>query len=508
MVMLLVLGLSAISITYMTSAQKTLKNITNIHNAKVDLLYDMDRIVRARSLHLHAMYFNQDPWRRADRFDKFSSLAPEFIALRNKFLQFDLTQKEKDMFSEAMKYITLTQKLQLNIRDKLSAELDGQARILIAEKDVPLESNLLSIFDQLVNELRVASETASQDAITRYNYSIAAFLTITLIIVMVVLYGSSFVGTRLEISENKLFEEKERAEVTLSTIINGVITTDVNGRVLSLNSAAANMIGWDQDAVQNKYLEEVYQLFDLGMDDYVDKKEFREIIEGPCMRLNHHHRLIGRTGREITIEETVSPIFDADQNVIQFSYSFRDVSYEHDKIGESLRDSLTGAMNRRFLETEMQRLIYSANEMNITHGFLYIDIDFFKTINDSHGHTAGDKVLFDLSTIMLSQIRQKDVLVRLGGDEFVVLVKNCELKTAELIAEKILQTINSYSLTYNEKILSGFGASIGISLIRSNTKNSGQILDEADRACYQVKKSGRNGCRVSDMIHGQVGQII
>lgn len=495
-VLLLVLGLSAISINYMTSAQESMINITENHNTKIDLLSDMGKLVRERSLRLHAMYFNEDLWRRSEEFEKFSNLAPEFIKLRDGFRKLELTKEEKDIFNEAMRLISITQSLQLDIRDKLLGDHDKQARKMIAEKDLPMENKLLSVFDKLVTNLREASKKASDKTRVEFQFSIVLFFSVALAIIIVVCVGAFFVGRRITSSENKLFEEKERAEVTLNTIVNGVITTDVSGKILMLNPAAANMIEWEQDTAWNKQLEDVYCIYQLGSDDVIDRKEFCKVIDGPCMHTTHHHRLIGRSGREIIVEETVSPIFDTSQNIIQFSYTFRDVSYERGRTDQALRDSLTGAMNRRFMETEMQRLIHSANEMDVTHGFLYIDIDFFKQINDTHGHTAGDKVLYDLAAIMLSKIRQKDVLVRLGGDEFVVLVKNCDLETARLIAEKILESINGYSLTYKEKTLGGFSASIGLSMIRSGTKNSDQILDEADRACYEVKESGRNGLRV------------
>jgi len=496
-VLLLVLGLSTISIHYMTSVQNSMNEITSNHNAKVDLLYDMGKIVRQRSLHLHAMFFREDLWERGEEFNKFNALAGEFISLRDKFLSLELTPGEKYGFSEAMKLIAMTQPLQLGISYKLSSDKDQQARKLITEKDLPLENKLIRVFDRLIHDLRTQSLSANKKANSVYQISKLVLIFLGTIILIVVGVGAYFVSRRIASSEKKLFEEKERAEVTLNTIVSGVITTDVNGRILTINPAAANMIECEIDCAIHRQLEDMYCIYDLSCDAPINREEFCQKLDGPSMHINNHHRLIGCCGREIIIEEIVSPIFDTEQNVIQFTYTFRDVSYERDRTDLALRDPLTGAMNRRYLETEMQRLIYNANEINTTHGFLYIDIDYFKNVNDTYGHMAGDKVLHDLSVIMLKQVRKKDVLVRLGGDEFVVLVKDCNLETARIIAEKILESFNNHTIQFGQKILSGFSASIGISMIRSGIVNSGQILEEADRACYQVKKSGRNGMEIS-----------
>ena len=137
-------------------------------------------------------------------------------------------------------------------------------------------------------------------------------------------------------------------------------------------------------------------------------------------------------------------------------------------------------------------LCFSPDEKNTReHAICYIDLDQFKVVNDSCGHTAGDELLRQLSSKLKSTLRQRDTLARLGGDEFGVLVENCSLMNAKRVAQSILNAVQAFRFSWeghNFKI----GASIGLVPIDQNTLNLSQLMRDADAACYLAKEKGRN----------------
>ena len=153
-------------------------------------------------------------------------------------------------------------------------------------------------------------------------------------------------------------------------------------------------------------------------------------------------------------------------------------------------DALTGLTNRYEFEKRLTHLLKN-RETDDQHALLYVDLDQFKIINDTSGHTAGDELLRQLSLVLKKQIRENDTLARLGGDEFGVLLENCPLGNAERIAESLLNTVKNFHFSWQDKTFS-IGASIGMVLIDQQYQNVVDVLSAADVACYTAKDLGRN----------------
>lgn len=165
----------------------------------------------------------------------------------------------------------------------------------------------------------------------------------------------------------------------------------------------------------------------------------------------------------------------------------------------SLVDPLTGANNRRFLEQrieeELDRSIRSKQPLSC----LFLDIDFFKAINDRHGHQAGDLVLAQVANTIKKQLRSNDVLARYGGEEFVALMAQCSDDTASEIAERIRRSVQALQIVYNNQTIpvtlsAGSATFIGDSnpTGHSATKIAAKLIQAADDALYQAKRNGRN----------------
>jgi diguanylate cyclase (GGDEF)-like protein len=158
---------------------------------------------------------------------------------------------------------------------------------------------------------------------------------------------------------------------------------------------------------------------------------------------------------------------------------------------QAQHDDLTGLINRREFEVRLERCLKSVHENNAQHVFCYLDLDQFKLVNDTCGHSAGDELLKQVSVLLSNKMRERDTLARLGGDEFGLLLENCTLADANQINNALLKTIRDYRFIYDDKIFN-IGVSIGLVVINRGFENASDIIHAADSACYSAKSAGRN----------------
>lgn len=158
---------------------------------------------------------------------------------------------------------------------------------------------------------------------------------------------------------------------------------------------------------------------------------------------------------------------------------------------QARHDVLTGLINRREIETRLDRALKSAREFGTQHVFCYMDLDQFKIVNDTCGHHAGDTLLRQLSLILRQRVRDGDSLARLGGDEFGLLLENCSISDARHLAQELLDIVNEFRFVHEDKIF-GVGVSIGMVAITAQTVSVESLLSASDTACFAAKDNGRN----------------
>jgi diguanylate cyclase (GGDEF)-like protein/PAS domain S-box-containing protein len=158
---------------------------------------------------------------------------------------------------------------------------------------------------------------------------------------------------------------------------------------------------------------------------------------------------------------------------------------------ESRNDALTGLHNRRFMSDELNSILARATREKSMIGVIYLDLDGFKAVNDSLGHSIGDSLLVEVAKCLRSRVRAADVLARLGGDEFLVLL--CGLHASEeaaKVAAELLETISNPLSVEGHDIT--IGASIGISIFPDSAMSGEELLRQADSAMYAAKREGKN----------------
>lgn len=321
-----------------------------------------------------------------------------------------------------------------------------------------------------------------------------------------------------ELIQEALFDEKERAQVTLDSIGDAVITTDHHSRVQYLNPVAEELTGWTAKEAFHQPLGSVFQIINEVSRKPISDPVERCLEEGKVIGLANHTVLIRRDGREFGIDDSAAPIRNREGQIIGVVLVFHDVTearrLQRQMAYDATHDTLTGLVNRREFETRLERSLKSAKQRNLQHTLCYLDLDQFKVINDTVGHIAGDEMLKQVSRLLSGMFRYRDTLARLGGDEFGLLLENCPLEKAIEAANKIIDQLSIYQFTWEGQSFR-VGVSIGIVTINDQTPNIAQALSEADVACYTAKDLGRGRFHVyqtedieTAQRHGEILQAV
>lgn len=297
-------------------------------------------------------------------------------------------------------------------------------------------------------------------------------------------------------AETRVFEEKERAQVTLQSIGDGVITTDADGNIDYINPVAQDLTGWDMRSARNKPVTEIMTIINEHTRATVENPVMRCLKEGRVITLEESSILITRNSDEVPIQDSAAPIRDRIGNVIGSVMVFHDVSKESRLFRQlsyqASHDSLTGLVNRREFENRLVPALEAIKgRPDETHALLYLDLDQFKVVNDTFGHSAGDALLKQLSEIVQAKIRSTDLLARLGGDEFGILLERCSEERALDVAEEIRGAIEGYRFEWQESFTT-VRCSIGVVMVTSENADVAGVMSSADVACYSAKDMGRN----------------
>lgn len=298
--------------------------------------------------------------------------------------------------------------------------------------------------------------------------------------------------------ERRIMKNGEWARITLSSIGEGVIRTDAQGRIDFVNPSAQRLTGWDESELLGRSIEECFTVVDENTLNALPNP-VSECIKGRKSSSHTPATLLSRQGGEVNIQHSAAPILGSDGGLLGVVLVFSDVS-ESGRLSQKLayqasHDALTGLLNRTAFEEQLNRAITSAKQSDATHALMYADLDHFKVVNDTCGHVAGDELLKQLASLLREDIRRHDSLARLGGDEFGLLLERCSLNHATHIAEKIVEAFEGYRFAWNDQIFE-VGISIGIIEINRASADAVSLLGAADRACYAAKDAGRNRVHV------------
>jgi diguanylate cyclase (GGDEF)-like protein/PAS domain S-box-containing protein len=304
-------------------------------------------------------------------------------------------------------------------------------------------------------------------------------------------------ASMLERSANAeaLFLEQERAQVTLASIGDAVISTDVAGNITYLNPVAESMTGWLRQEASGRPLPEVLRLIDGDSREPALNPLAMAILHNKTVGLSANCVLIRRDGYESAIEDTAAPIRDRRGQVIGAVIVFHDVSVAREM---SLRmsylaqhDFLTELPNRMLLNDRLTQAIASAQRHRTSLAVLFADVDHFKRINDSLGHAIGDQLLQSIARRLVACVRSTDTVSRYGGDEFVVLLSEvAHAEDAALSADKILVALHTpHRIEHHDLHVT---VSVGVGVYPDDGTDAETLLKNADTALFNAKAQGRS----------------
>jgi diguanylate cyclase (GGDEF)-like protein/PAS domain S-box-containing protein len=298
--------------------------------------------------------------------------------------------------------------------------------------------------------------------------------------------------------EEALFHERNRAQVTLECIGDAVICTDDTGNITFLNPIAERMTGWSLKESVNQPLAHAFRITDASTGEIAADPTLKAIGRGRTNHLPLNCILTRRDGLQLFIEDSVAPIRDRDGQASGSVLVFRDVTTAR-ALAEQIahlaeHDSLTGLPNRLLLNDRLNHAIAAASRSASMMAILFLDLDGFKHINDSLGHSAGDRLLKSVAERLQHCIRTPDTVSRQGGDEFVVLLTDVRhAEDAAATAGRMLKSVmEPHEVDSSELHVT---ASIGISIYPDDGVNAETLLKNADAAMYQAKESGRHSYR-------------
>ncbi len=397
--------------------------------------------------------------------------------------------------------------------------LDGELRIVEANRTA---EHLLQMHgDRLINinfhdctadgndrphwQERIAASLDGQDLYfeTRLRRSDSSTVAVELNITTLTIAGRTVYQvfardiTLRKQAERDLREEKERAEITLNSIGDAVITTDHEGICTGMNPVAEKLFSHEPTSIIGRPADAV-----LSIVDEHDHQAVTNIVSG-CLQGQKYISTgdqVLRTAdeREIPVEISAAPILHAHGEISGAVIVIRDVGSAREFIREmsylASHDTLTGLVNRSEFEKRVAAAIETARENNITHVLCYIDLDRFKVVNDTCGHVAGDELLRQLTTMLHEKFRTSDTFARLGGDEFGLLLENCPLHKGQSVAEEVRQAVQEFRFAWQNKAFD-IGASIGVTDITGDIPLE-KLLSTVDAACYAAKDEGRNRVQI------------
>lgn len=289
-------------------------------------------------------------------------------------------------------------------------------------------------------------------------------------------------------------EEKQHALLAraLEGAANAVFVADRDGRIVWVNAAFCRQSGYAREEVIGRSP----RLLKSGKQSQEFYRNLWQCILGgqPWQGELVERR---RDGSLYTVNQMISPIFDVHTQVTHFVAVQLDIStsvQERDEIRQlAYHDSLTRLPNRALFLQLLGDAISSATNERRRLAILLLDLDYFKSVNDSLGHAAGDRVLCAVADRLRAAVRKTDTVARLGGDEFTILLPNLDdTEVVRSLARKLIASIATpFGIGEQQRIESG--VSIGISLFPEDGDSAETLLARADAAMYRAKTNDRGG---------------
>ncbi|MFO7593128.1 MAG: diguanylate cyclase [Pseudomonadota bacterium] len=515
-----------------------LTEVIQERDVQIDLMHTIQKVARERSILLQSMMISRDPFLIDDYAMDMSAEAARYIAAREELLTHAIAEEELRLLERQHAQSVETATSQNTIINHLRNEEHEPAAELLFYTTLPGQRRAMAMMDEFISlkrqqNLEILKAT---DLKIQHTYSLMLLLSglgvlFSIAIAMLINHRiSNEINRRLE-TESDLRHSELRERTIRENIIDGLLTLDIQGNILSCNKAGEAIFGYDQQSLIGK---NAHKLMPQAISNPGDGDLSRHLEIWEKRMLGTGTEIMGRrsTGESFPAEIDLSKI-ELDGDIV-YIVVIRDISEKKEaqhklrqfnqelekrvikrteqlaRSNEKLRheihervkaqqemtylathDNLTGLPNRSLFNEHLDIVLNNSGRHGRTAALLFIDLDGFKAINDTYGHEAGDSLLQEISNRMRASVRQEDIVARMGGDEFTVLLGELtDSSDATLVAQKLIEHINK-PVNVNSCICH-VGASIGIAMFPHSTKDADTLLRLADDAMYIAKSMGKN----------------
>jgi diguanylate cyclase (GGDEF)-like protein/PAS domain S-box-containing protein len=307
----------------------------------------------------------------------------------------------------------------------------------------------------------------------------------------------AIIGVSIDISERKRAEETaQELSAIVESSADAILTIDLDGTILTWNKGAQDLYGYYAEEAIGKNMN----LLDADAEATERVSAMRTIVGTGESIQNMELVRRRRDGSLVDVSLTGSPIYADDGSVMGIASIGRDISdrkrLEQELTRQAMHDSLTGLPNRTLLADRLSQALAGAARRDAPVSVLFLDLDQFKSVNDTHGHLVGDDLLVEVAERLNGAIRPADTLARFGGDEFVVICEDADVTEAQCIAERLAAVLKDpIEVGGNHQYIS---VSIGIAVTPPLEADPDALLRYADTAMYDAKARGRARSRVFD----------
>jgi len=492
--------LMTVWVTVTNSTVQQLDEVVNSYNLKRQLLMDMRTLARERTVSIQKMLIMDDPFERDEEYLRFNRLGTDFVLARQRYLGLDLSEQERDLLESQDAIIGGIGPLQAQIVELIFQGRESEARERLLHQAIPVQDEGFRHLSIVLKYQEDSAEIALAQAHSEYRQSLVIAASLVAAIVLLSTVVALFITRRTTDNERQIEKAKERAQVTLYSIGDGVITTNDRGQIEQINTSAQVITGHTEDSARGRFVNDVIHFVHDNDRQHIANPAVMVMDKNRTITPDANAVFVRKDGREFAIEYTASPIFDGHRHASGAILVFRDVTESRalaNQISYQARhDTLTGLYNRSEFERHIGELLaelrrYPAGQ----HWLCFADLDQFKVVNDTCGHLAGDELLKQVANVFRQYLRDTDLVARTGGDEFALILRHCDEDGARTVVERIRRDLHEYKFCWNDKSFT-IGASFGLVPITADSGSLYDLLSAADTACYIAKDQGRNRIHV------------
>lgn len=497
-IVLLLLGVTFLSNMSLDNTVTNLSKVTIVTERQENLLKNMHGAARDRIITLYQMSITDDPFLLDALWLRFNANGTKYITSRNQLYALDLEPSLRSLLQEQDKILMPLGRVQLEIAEHLIEGNQDRARELLISKAAPLQKQVLDYFQRLGKIVEQQDEKALEESFKHAHEARTNIIGFSILGLLLTLVVAAFVFRRVHDYEKKITSEKELAEVTLHSIVDGVIIVNSHGVITEANEAAETMLNEPKQQLLNKHFSSVIRLDKAG-EDNTRTFDFDAVLHGDTVISEEGIELIRNNNERLFIEYSFSPIVISEK-VTSAVLVMHDITKIHNLTQrldhEATHDPLTGLLNRRKFEELLSITLNDVRRYKETQTWLcYIDLDNFKNVNDTCGHLVGDEYLSQIARHIENSVRDTDFTARMGGDEFAVILRYSGKEEALAASERIRENISKMQFVYKDQKFD-VTASLGLVSLDESVSNINSALSYADSACYRSKNSGRNQVHV------------